>query len=129
MNKRTQYFCVDKKGVAMMLTFWKSLHGINLWKLNRMFIKLAVSKISLEEQIQNGMLKIEFKPKQAISLIGTEQKKEIEQAIEQLEGFEILKLCLFEECVPVYREQRSLGIVSRWLEIHIKRDNEQQKAS
>jgi hypothetical protein len=119
---------VNNKGVAVMLTFWKSIHGINLWKLNRMFIKLAASKISLEEQIRNGMLTIEFKPKQSISLIGTEQKKEIEQAIEQLEGFEILKLCLLEECVPVYKEQRSLGIVSRWLEIHIKRDK-QQKAS
>ncbi len=112
-----------------MLAFWKSIHGINLWKLNRMFIKLAASKLSLEEQIQSGILKIEFKPKQSISLIGMEQKKEIEQTIQQLEGFEILKLCLLEECVPVYKEQRSLGSVSRWLEIHIKRDNRQKKAS
>jgi hypothetical protein len=122
-------YIVRTKGGNMMLAFWKRIHGINLWKLNRTLLKLSKSKISLEEQMNNGMITIYFQPRHSQFLIGNEQKKEIEESIQKLEGFEILRLTLLEECMPVYKEQRTLGGVSRWLEIRTKQMNEEQAAS
>lgn len=104
--------------------FWKKLHGINLWKLNRLFTKMAYSKISLEEQINGDLIKIELKPKNSSDLIAPEMKKELEEGIKQLEGFQTLKLCLLEDCKPEYKEQRLYDRVNRWIEIHIIRDEQ-----
>lgn len=102
--------------------FWKKLHGVNLWKLNRVFTKMAYSKISLKEQIKGDVIKIQFKTKHSNQLIGPEMKKELEENIKNLEGFINLKLCLLEECLPEYKEKLVFNRVSRWIEIHIVRD-------
>lgn len=122
-------YIVETKGGNMMLAFWKRIHGINLWKLNRTLLKMSKSKISLEEQMNNGMITIHFESRHSEFLIDNEQKKEIEESIQKLEGFEILRLTLLEEIVPVYKEQRTFGGVSRWLEIRTKQMNEEHAAS
>lgn len=88
---------------------------------------MAFSKISLEEQINNNKIKIDFKPRKAPVLIGVNDKKEIEEHVSRLDGFENLKLCLFEECVPVYKEERFYNGVNRWLEIEINIHKDMQK--
>jgi hypothetical protein len=110
-----------------LFKFWKKIYGINLWKLNRRLLKLASSNNLLEEQFKNGVFTIYLKPLQSSFFLGIEQKKEIEKTISELEGFEILKLVLLEECVPIYKEQRNPSGISRWIEIHIKRQVVQNK--
>jgi hypothetical protein len=109
--------------------FWKKIHGINLWKLNRTLIKVAYSKISLEEQISDDKIKIYFKSRKTNNLFGIEFKKEIEESIRKLEGFETLKLCLLEDCIPEYKEQRFYDSVNHWIEIHILHDKQVNQAS
>jgi DNA-binding transcriptional regulator YhcF (GntR family) len=100
--------------------FWKKVDGINLWKINRVFNKLAYSKAYLEEKIKNGVVVIELAPKKTRELTNSETKREIEEKVKQTEGFEVFRLCLLEDCQPVYKEKVTMYGVSRWLEIPLK---------
>ncbi|MGJ7919647.1 hypothetical protein [Neobacillus sp. LXY-4] len=100
--------------------FWKKIDGINLWRINRKFNKLALSKTYLEEQLNNGVVVIELAPKKTRELTDVTIKREIEEQVRQTEGFEVFRLCLLEDCKPVYQEKLTMYGVSRWLEVPLK---------
>lgn len=100
--------------------FWKKIDGINLWRINRMLNKLALSKTFLEGKLRNGVVIIELAPKKSRELTNTSTKREIEEKVRQTEGFEVFRLCLLEDCMPVYKEKVTMYGVSRWLEIPLK---------
>lgn len=98
---------------------FKKIDGISLWKLNRTLKKLAFARMELEKQTRKELLVVLLEPKKEIFLATAEQKEEIEQLIMNLSGFETLKLCLLEDCKPVYREKLTKNGVSRWIEIPV----------
>lgn len=100
--------------------FWKTIDGINLWKVNRMFNKLALSKAYLEEKKNNGIVVIELAPKKTRELTNKKTKSEIEEKVRETEGFEVFKLCLLQDCKPVYKERMTMYGVSRWLEVPLE---------
>ncbi len=100
--------------------FWKKVEGINIWKVNRVFNKLALSKAHLEQKVTNGVVVIPLEPKKVRELTTSSTKRKIEEKVRETEGFEVFRICLLEDCAPVYKEQITLFGVSRWLEIPLK---------
>lgn len=100
--------------------FWNKIDGINLWKVNRIFNKLALSRAYFEEKLTNGRVVIELTPKKNRELTNHSTQREIEEKIKATEGFEVFRLCLLEDCKPVYKEKMTMDGVSRWLEIPLK---------
>ncbi|WP_147531679.1 hypothetical protein [Bacillus marasmi] len=100
--------------------FWNKIDGINLWKVNRIFNKLALSRAYFEEKLTNGRVVIELAPKKNRELTKQSTQREIEEKIKATEGFEVFRLCLLEDCKPVYKEKMTTYGVSRWLEIPLK---------
>lgn len=98
---------------------WKSIEGIQLWKLNRTFRKLAHSKIALEEQTKNNHLIIQLPSKKVREVTTQTMKQQLLKHIEELDGFDTLRVCLLDFCKPIYKEQLTQFGVLRWLEIPI----------
>jgi hypothetical protein len=99
---------------------YKKIAGISMWQLNRTLKKLAFARMELEKQMRKELIVVLLEPKKEKVLATAEEKKEIEQAVQELSGFETLKLCLLEDCKPVYMEKVNNNGVSRWLEIPVK---------
>lgn len=98
----------------------KKIDGISLWKLNRTLKKLAFARMELEKQMRKELIVVLLEPKKDKVLATSEEKKEIEQMVMNLNGFETLRLCLLEDCKPEYREKITQTGVSRWLEIPVE---------
>jgi hypothetical protein len=98
----------------------KRIAGISLWKLNRTLKKLAFARMELEKQMRKELIVVLLEPKKEKVLVTPEEKREIEQAVVELSGFETLRLCLLEDCKPTYREKLTQNGVSRWLEMPVK---------
>ncbi|WLR53742.1 hypothetical protein LC048_14585 [Mesobacillus subterraneus] len=98
---------------------YKKIAGISMWQLNRTLKKLAFARMELEKQMRKELIVVLLEPKKAKVLATAEEKKEIEQAVWELSGFETLRLCLLEDCKPVYMEKVNNNGVSRWLEIPV----------
>jgi hypothetical protein len=98
----------------------KKVAGISMWKLNRTLKKLAFARMELEKQMRKELIVVLLEPKKEKVLATPDEKREIEQTIMALNGFETLKLCLLEDCKPVYREKVTQNGVSRWLEMPVE---------
>lgn len=109
---------VLEESIRKML--WKSIHGINLWKINRYLNKMAHSKSFMEGNINEGKLIVKLSPIEGTDYSSYTAKKEIEEAITNLEGFESLKISLFKKCNIFYKENIVNNTLSRWIEIKIE---------
>jgi len=98
----------------------KKVAGISMWKLNRTLKKLAFARMELEKQMRKELIVVLLEPKKEKVLATPDEKREIEQAVMALNGFETLRLCLLEDCKPVYREKVTQNGVSRWLEMPVE---------
>lgn len=98
----------------------KKIDGISMWKLNRTLKKLAFARMELEKQMRKELIVVLLEPKKEKVLATPEEKNEIERMVNELNGFETLKLCLLEDCKPVYMEKLTQSGVSRWLEIPVE---------
>lgn len=103
--------------VAEIKYLFKTIDGMSVWAINHSFTRIALSREHLEEMMVNGNLVIQLAPKNKRELADGRKKKEIEEKIKELEGFAILRLCLLEDCQPIYKETLTEFGVSRWLEI------------
>lgn len=99
---------------------YKKIAGINMWKLNKTLKKLAFAKMELDKQMRKGLIVVLLEPKKDKLLASPEEKKEIERVVQELSGFETLKLCLLEDFKPVYMEKLTNNGVSRWLEMPVE---------
>jgi hypothetical protein len=104
-------------GIMMIL---KKIDGISMWKLNRTLKKLAFARMELEKQMRKELIVVLLEPKKEKVLATPEEKNEIERMVNELNGFETLKLCLLEDCKPVYMEKLTQSGVLRWLEIPVE---------
>ena len=99
---------------------YKKIAGISMWQLNRNLKKLAFARMELEKQMRKELIVVLLEPKKEKVLATAEETKEIEEAVQELNGFETMKLCLLEDGKPVYKEKVTNNGVTRWLEIPVK---------
>ncbi|WP_079508177.1 hypothetical protein [Mesobacillus jeotgali] len=98
---------------------YRKISGISMWKLNRTLKKLAFARMELEKQMRKELIVVLLEPKKDKVLASLEERTKIEKTVQELSGFETLKICLLEDCKPVYREKLTSHGVSRWLEIPV----------
>ncbi len=99
---------------------WKTIDGMSIWSINRKFTKVALSREYMEETMVDGKLVIQLSPKKSRELADETKKNEIEEKIKGLEGFEVFRICILEDCRPIYKETLTEFGISRWLEVPLK---------
>lgn len=99
---------------------FKKIDGISFRKLNRTLKNLALSRMDLEKQMEKELIVVLLEPKKEKELSSLGMKREIEQSVMNLSGFETLRLCLLEDCHPTYREKVTGNGVIRWIEMPVK---------
>ncbi|CAH2712947.1 hypothetical protein BACCIP111895_00080 [Neobacillus rhizosphaerae] len=97
---------------------FQKVDGISLWKINYQLNRLAVKGIS-KEVLKKGKIILSLPSKQMSGATSDFQKAYIERTIDELEGFENLRLSHFYNYKPVYVEKKGFAEVSRWIEIEI----------
>lgn len=96
--------------------FFKKVHGIQMWKLNMRFKKLGLSRSWMEE-IKDGIINLDIDPIETDQYSSLEVQAEINEVINELEGVETFRICVFKDCRIVYKEQLTHNVLSRWIEI------------
>ncbi|QOR67673.1 hypothetical protein IM538_05930 [Cytobacillus suaedae] len=102
---------------------FKKVYGIQLWKLNLRFKRLGLSRGWVEE-IKNGVIHFDLDPIETDKYLSPEVQDEINEIINELEGVETFRLCIFKECKIQYKEQLTHNALSRWIEISIIEDKQ-----
>lgn len=121
-NKKIAQFKHMKETQREMIT--QTLHtlqvvdGLSLWEVNRKLKRLARVGIT-KEALQNGMIKIPLSIKKSSILATPIEIARIEKMIDELEGFEELRLHYFYNYKPIYKEKKMFGEISRWIEIQL----------
>lgn len=96
--------------------FFKKVHGIQLWKLDMRFKKLGLSRSWVEEN-KNGIINLYLDPIETDQYSSPEVVLEINEVINDLEGVETFRLCVFKDCKILYKEQLTDNALSRWIEV------------
>ncbi|WP_413300509.1 hypothetical protein AA0X95_18755 [Bacillus sp. 1P10SD] len=107
-----------KESLERHLYVLQKIDGIPLWRVNYQLNRLADKGIS-KEQLKSGKIVLSLPTKQSGDIVSEQQKKLIEKKIDELEGFENLRLSQFYSYKPVYNEKKTFSQVSRWIEIEI----------
>jgi hypothetical protein len=113
-----QYKELCKDYINENFSMLQKIDGISLWKINRILNRLAVKGLS-EEHLQKGNIIIQLPAKPSIAPLSYFQKAFIEKTVDELEGFENLRLSQFYNYKPTYIEKKTLSEISRWIEIEI----------
>lgn len=113
-----QFIVSSKESLERRLYLFKKIDGIPLWRINYKLNRLADKGIS-KEQLKNGKIILTLPAKKTGDAVTENQKKLIEKTIDELEGFENLRLSRFYSYTPVYGEKKLLDKMTRWLEIEI----------
>jgi hypothetical protein len=113
-----QYKEFSKDYLNQNFNMLQKIDGISLWSINRKLNRIAVKGIS-KEQLHNGVIVIQLPAKPPVEPISSFQKEFIEKTIDELEGFENLRLSHFYHYKPIYIEKKTYSEISRWIEIEI----------
>lgn len=100
------------------LHIMQKIDGISLWKINYQLNRLAVRGIE-KEDLKKGKIVLSLPSKKTGETISNDQKSFIEKKVDELDGFENLRLRQFYHYKPIYLENKVYGVVSRWIEIEI----------
>jgi hypothetical protein len=121
-NKKILYFQEIKETKKEILTqtihTFQVVDGVSLWEVNRKLKRLAKKGIT-NETLQSGMVKIPLSIKKSNILATPLEIERIEKMIDELEGFEELRLHYFYNYKAVYKEKKMFGEITRWIEINI----------
>jgi hypothetical protein len=121
-NKKIYYFNQIKESRKEI--FFQTVHtfqvvdGVSLWEVNRKLKKLSKSGIS-KKVLESGTVKIPLSIKKSNILATPQEVARIEKTIDELEGFEELRLHYFYNYKPVYQEKKIFGEITRWIELKI----------
>lgn len=107
-----------KETYSQLLQLMQKIDGISLWQINRKLNWLAERGIP-KEDLKKGKIIISLPNKQSIEHTSPFQINFIEKAVNELEGFENLRLSHFYRYKPEYREKKTFSQISRWIEIEI----------
>ncbi|MHC0035538.1 hypothetical protein [Pseudoneobacillus sp. C159] len=107
-----------KEGLIQKINSLQKMDGISFWKINWKLNRLAVKGIP-EETLKNGKIVISLPKKQSIGYASPYEKKFIEKTINELEGFDNLRLSQFHSYTPIYLEKKNGYDIVRWIEIEI----------
>lgn len=117
---RLKQFKEEKKEqFSQTIHTFQVVDGLSLWEVNRKLKKLMKSGLT-KEDIKRGMVKIPLSRKKSNILATPIEIKRIEKTIDELEGFEELRLHFFYHYKPAYIEKKMFGEIERWLEINIQ---------
>lgn len=107
-----------KNAIGQTLQSYKTIDGVFLGEVNR---KLnLISKRGLKQkELDNGNITLVLSRKKTNELATKDEIARIEEKINQLEGFENLRLSQFYSFQPKYFEKKWLNNVIRWVEIRI----------
>lgn len=109
----------DKKEVLnQTIHTFQVVDGVSLWEVNRK-LKRLVRKGIPKESLQSGIVKIPLTVKKSNILATPKEIERIEKTIDELEGFEELRLRFFYNYKPQYYEKKVFGEIDRWIEIKI----------
>lgn len=98
---------------------YQTVDGVPLWKINRVLNRLARKGLS-KEMLEKGLITIKLPSVNTGELMSDADKRELVKKINQLEGFELLRLCEFYQYKTTIMERKIINHVTRWLEIEIK---------
>jgi hypothetical protein len=113
-----QYKEFSKDYIHQNFNMLQKIDGISLWKINRQLNGLAIKGIS-KEQLQKGLIIIQLPAKPSDDAISSIQKEHVEKTIDELEGFENLRLSHFYHYEPIYIEKKTVSEITRWIEIKV----------
>jgi hypothetical protein len=120
-NKKIHYLrelSESKKEVFKQTVYTlQTIDGVPLWEVNWKLKRL--SKKGISDYSQNGVIKIPLSIKKSTTLATPIEINRIEKMIDELEGFEELRLHYFYQYKPYYKEKKMFGEISRWIEIHV----------
>jgi hypothetical protein len=109
----------EKKEVLnQTLHTFQVVDGVSLWEVNRKLKRLVRTGIP-KESLQFGIIKIPLSVKKSPILATPLEIERIEKTIDELEGFEELRLRFFYKYKPHYQEKKVFGEIDRWIEINI----------
>jgi hypothetical protein len=109
----------DKKEVLnQTIHTFQVVDGVSLWEVNRKLKRLVRTGIP-KESLQFGIVKIPLTVKKSNILATPLEIERIEKTIDELEGFEELRLRFFYNYKPLYFEKKVFGEIDRWIEIKI----------
>jgi hypothetical protein len=114
----SQLIVSSKHTLEQKLHMLQKVDGIFLWKINFQLNRLAVKGIS-KDALKNRKITLSLPAKHTGETTTDHQKALIEKTIDELEGFENLRLSQFYTYKPVYVEKKVLSEVKRWMEIEI----------
>lgn len=124
-SKRIHYFKdfgeSKKEVLKQTVHTLQVVDGVPLWKVNRKLKRL--SKQGISDYFQDGVIKIPLSIKKTNTLATPIEINRIEQMIDELEGFEELRLHYFYQYKPYYKEKKMFGEITRWIEIHVHQGN------
>jgi hypothetical protein len=99
----------------------QTIDGVPLWEVNWKLKRL--SKKGISDHSENGVIKIPLSIKKSTTLATPVEINRIEKMIDELEGFEELRLHYFYQYKPYYKEKKMFGEITRWIEIHVNQEN------
>lgn len=111
-------FAAFKEQTKNKIYSFNTVEGVFLWEVDYKLNKLANNGIP-ESDLKKGKITIALPRKKTNDLANEMQRTKIEEAIEQLESFENLRLREFYQYKPVYKEKKIFTQVTRWIEIEI----------
>jgi hypothetical protein len=107
-----------KEEIIQKMNTYQKIDGISFWKINWKLNRMAVKGIP-EESLKNGKIIISLPKKQSIGYASPFEKKFIEKTVNELEGFDNLRLSQFHKYTPIYMENKIGYDIIRWIEIEI----------
>ncbi|PLR95078.1 hypothetical protein [Bacillus sp. T33-2] len=118
MNDFRQKRDTYKTTISQIKHSLKTVEGVFLWEVNRKLNRLARSGIP-QKHLDTGKITIVLSRKKTSEPVTEGQKSRIEKMVDELEGFENLRLSEFYTYKPVYLEKKQFNGIMRWIEIEI----------
>jgi hypothetical protein len=107
-----------KQDLIHKLHTFQVVDGVSIWEVNRKLKKLLRMNIP-KDAFHKQNHKILLSKKKSNTLATPSEIERIESTIDELEGFEELRLHYFHYLKPSYKEKKLFGEIERWIEISI----------
>ncbi|CAM3961476.1 hypothetical protein [Mesobacillus zeae] len=107
-----------KELLAKKMYTYKTIDGLFLWEVDRKLNRIA-RKGFKQKDLDSGVITIVLSRKQTNELATEEEKARLESTIDDLDGYENLRLRQFYRYKTEYCEKKFYGKVTRWVELKI----------
>ncbi|WP_174731408.1 hypothetical protein [Mesobacillus harenae] len=109
---------LKKESLKQVIHTFQTVDGLFLWEVNKKLNIVARRGIS-QSDLAKGKITIVLSRKTTSVIATPDEKRRIETVVNQLEGFENLRLRHFFGYRTSYKEKKVFREVTRWIEIEI----------